>query len=68
MGLDYIEDPKGEWFMSKQRGELFLYHSWVFEAYSIKKDKQEEYSAHHILKVIPDDAVQVEVETVDNGY
>ena len=33
MGLDYIEVPKGEWFMSKKSGELFRYHSGVFKAY-----------------------------------
>ena len=47
---------------------MFHYHSGVFKAYSMKKDKQYEYSAHHIIKIIPDDAVQVEVDTVDNGY
>jgi len=34
----------------------------------MKKDKHGEYSTHHMLKVIPDDAIQVEVEMVDNGY
>ena len=61
MGLDYIEVPKGEWFVSEKSGELYHYHSGVFEAYSMKKDKHGEYSTHHVLKVIPDDAVQVEI-------
>ena len=34
----------------------------------MKKDKHGEYSTHHVLKVIPDDAIQVEVEMVDDGY
>ena len=68
VGLDYIEVPKGEWFMSQQSGELFHYHSGVFASYSLKKDKQDKYSAHHVIKIIPDDAVQVEVETLDDGY
>jgi len=54
--------------MSQQSGELFHYHSGVFESYSSKKDKQDKYSAHNVIKIIPDDAVQVEVETVDDGY
>ena len=40
----------------------------VFEAYSMKKDKQEKYSVHQVIKIIPDDAIQAEVEMVDDGY
>ena len=54
--------------MSQKSGELFHYHSGVFESYPSKKNKQAGYSAHHVIKVIPDDAVQVDFETVDNGY
>ena len=54
--------------MSQQSGELFHYHSGVLESYTIKRNKQDEYSAHHVIKIIPDDAVQVEVETLDDGY
>ena len=67
VGLDYIEVPKGEWFVSQQSGELFHYHSGVFESYPLKKDKQDEFSEHHVIKIIPDDVVQVEVESVDDG-
>ena len=68
VGLDYIEIPKGKWFMSQQSGELFHYHSGVFESYPPKKNKQDEYSTHHVINIIPDDAVQVDVETLDDGY
>ena len=34
----------------------------------MNKDKQGEYSTHHVLKVIPDDAIQVSIELVDDGY
>ena len=54
--------------MSKKSGELYHYHLGFFEAYSMKKDKHGEYSTHHVLKVIPDDAIQVEIEMVDDGY
>ena len=41
-GLDYIEVPKGEWFISRKNGELYHYHLGVFEAYAMNKDKQGE--------------------------
>ena len=62
VGLDYIEIPKGEWFVSKMSGELFRYQSEVFESYLPKKDKCNEYSKHHVIKIIPDDAMQAEEE------
>ena len=66
--LDYIEISKGEWFMSQQSGDMFHYYSGVFESYPPKKNKQDEYSKHHVINIIPDDAVQVDVETLDDGY
>jgi hypothetical protein len=68
VGLDHIEIPKGEWFVSRTSEELFPYNQGVFESYPPKKDKPEEYSKHHVLKVILDDAMQAEVEVVEDGY
>ena len=62
VGLDYIEIPKGELFVSRISGELFRYNQGVLKSYPPKKDKPEEYRKYHVLKVIPDDAMQAEVE------
>ena len=62
VGLDYIEIPKGEWFVSKLSAEFFHYQSGVFESYPPKKDKQNKYSKYHVIKIILDDVIQVEVE------
>ena len=40
----------------------------MFKSYPPKKNKQNEYSKYHVIKIIPDDAVKVEVETLDDGY
>ena len=42
IGLDYIEVPKGEWFLSGKSGKLYHFHLGVFEAYAMKRDKQGE--------------------------
>ena len=54
--------------LSQQSGKLFHYQSGVFESYPPKKNKQNEYIKYHVIKIILDDAVQVKVETLDNGY
>ena len=59
---------KGKRFVFQQSGELFHYHSGVFESYPPKQNRHDEYSKYHVIKIILDDVVQVEVETLDDGY
>ena len=67
-GLDYIEVPKGEWLKSEKNGELFWYNNGVFEAYPKNGEIDGEYKKYHVIKVIPDDAVEVSVEENDESF
>ena len=61
-GLDFIEIPKREWFKSEKNNELYRYKNGVFEAYPSDGEGKEEFKKYHVIKVIPDDAVELIVE------
>ena len=64
-GIDYIEVPKGEGFKSQKNGELFRYNNGVFESYPKNGETDGEYKKYHVIKVIPDDVIEVSVKDND---
>ena len=64
-GIDDIEIPRGEWFKSEKNKEIYRHKNGVFEAYPSNGEKEGEYKKYHVIKVIPDDAVEVQVEEED---
>ena len=55
-------------FKSEKNGELFRYNNGVFEAYPKNGEKDGEYKKYHVIKVIPDDAVEVSVKENDKIF
>ena len=70
--LNWIEVPIGEWFFSREKGEIYRYDKGVFESYSawspqpglIPTSPWKFYSHHH-LKVPHDDIVHAQVSEQD---
>ncbi|KAL7546462.1 hypothetical protein ACHAWF_009794, partial [Thalassiosira exigua] len=60
-GLEFIEIPTAEWYYSESMDELYHYDKGVFEAHAPDCETQCHFFRHHVLKVIPDDAREVEV-------
>ena len=58
--LDRIQVPVHDWFHSAQSNELYHYDHGVWEAYPCKTNG-EDFFTHHTLKVLPDDAMPIEV-------
>ena len=59
--LDRIQIPTNEWYYSAKEAELYRYDNGVWEAYPRHNRYHDKYLTHHTLKVIPPDAVPVEV-------
>ena len=59
--LDTIQIPTHEWFLSPQQNELYQYEHGSFKAYPADSIISTFYT-YHTLKVLPTDAVLVDVE------
>jgi len=59
--LDAIQIPTHEWFLSPQQTELYQYEQGNFKACPADSNISTFYT-HHTLKVLPPDAVLVDVE------
>ncbi|KAL3796822.1 hypothetical protein ACHAWO_002060 [Cyclotella atomus] len=59
--LDRIQIPTNTWYHSAKETELYHYDNGVWEAYPHLKPYDNRYFTHHTLKVVPPDAVPVEV-------
>ncbi|KAL7523469.1 hypothetical protein ACHAWF_003332, partial [Thalassiosira exigua] len=67
VGLDYIEVPTAEWYYSPSNDELYHYDNGVFEAHAPDRATRCHHFVHHVLKVVPDDAVETEVVEEPEG-
>ena len=59
--LDYIEVPTSEWYYSVTTNELYHFTKGVFESHVAVKNRPKRFHHHHTLKVIHNDAMEVEV-------
>lgn len=64
-GLDYIQIPTAPWYYSAKQKELYHYNNGVFEYHVPSYLKEREFIHHHTLKVIPDDAMELEVDDIN---
>ena len=67
--LDTIQIPTHEWFLSPQQNKLYQYEHGNFKAYPADSPILTFYT-HHTLKVLPPDAllVEVELDTTNERY
>ena len=73
-GLDRIEVPIFEWYYSDRTKEIYRYVQGVFKAYAahtpqaaLRATNPTRFYLHHHLKVIPDDAVRIDIR-MDADY
>ena len=66
--LPWIEMPTGVWYYSPLGDELYRYDKRVFESHAVDQSSPNHFHLHHTLKVIPDDAIEVEVGEEVEGY
>eukprot|EP01082_Thalassiosira_pseudonana_P012507 g11093.t1 g11093 contig5:73613-75625(-) len=64
-GMNRVQVPLNEWYVSEHSHELYHYNHGCFEAYPLDTDGL--YFPHHTLKVLPDDASPVEVTKMDHN-
>eukprot|EP01082_Thalassiosira_pseudonana_P005722 g5250.t1 g5250 contig2:87008-89119(+) len=63
-GMNRVQVPLNEWYVSEHSHELYHYNHGCFEAYPLDTDGL--YFPHHTLKVLPGDASPVEVKMDHN--
>lgn len=64
--LDRIQIPAHNWYYSEKESELYHYDKGVWEAYPRHDQYNDKYFTHHTLKVVPPDAVPIEVLQTDD--
>jgi hypothetical protein len=67
-GLDHIEIPTHDWYFPLAGNELYHYTEGVFESYPANTKIPHSFHTHHTLKVILDDAVEVETILTTSGF
>ena len=67
-GLNYTKDPKAERYYSPKSYELYQYVNGVFKAHAANLETQVHFHKHHMLKVIPYIAFEVNVVQDNMGY
>eukprot|EP01082_Thalassiosira_pseudonana_P012463 g11074.t1 g11074 contig5:6529-7404(+) len=58
-GMNRVQVPLNEWYVSEHSHELYHYNHGCFEAYPLDTDGL--YFPHHTLKVLPDDASRLKL-------
>jgi hypothetical protein len=65
--LDCIQIPTDSWYYSKKESEIYHYDKGVWEAYPCLSEESNTYFTHHTLKVVPPDAIPIEVQISDES-
>lgn len=65
--LDCIQIPTDSWYYSEKESEIYHYDKGVWEAYPRIDEESNTYFTHHTIKVVPPDAIPVEVQLSDKS-